>query len=75
MANRALAETRAPDVVKRRWLRRQHVGRHAVALETELVDFVAPQHVSVHRPVRFMTVFTAVHTNGNVLENKRTPFV
>ena len=75
MAHRALAETRAPNIMKRRRLRCQHVGCHTVALQTELVDFVAPQHPRVHRSVRFVTGLAAVHPNRDMLENERAPFV
>ena len=50
MTNRAVSISRAPDIVKSRWLTARHTRRLRMAFETELIHVGPDQHFGIEAP-------------------------
>ena len=67
----AITVPRRSDIMKGRRLPGCHAQGHAVALQTQLHNLGATQHLGINGAMRFMAGLTVVHPTWRMLKNKR----
>ncbi len=71
MTDGAITVPSRSDIMKGRWLPGRHARGHAVALQTQLHNLGATQHLGINGAMRFMAGLTAVYQTWRMLKHKR----
>jgi hypothetical protein len=75
MARRTILEAGTAQVMERRRLAGQNVGRSGMTFQAEQVLLGAHEHLRIHRTMGLVTTHAPLQTHGGMLEGKRAAFI